>query len=70
MALKLAKVLISDSVDSSCREILERNGVPVDYKPGMSKEELLSVIKVSHGRFLTLCNEPLDVVAINWPMSK
>ena len=47
MALKLAKVLISDSVDSSCREILESNGVPVDYKPGMSKEDLLAVVKVS-----------------------
>ena len=46
MALNLSKVLISDSVDASCREILHNRGIPVDYKPGISKEELLSIIKV------------------------
>ena len=46
MALKLNRVLISDSVDASCREILETSGIPVDYKPGISKEDLLAVIKV------------------------
>ena len=68
MALKLAKVLISDSVDSSCREILESNGVPVDYKPGMSKEELLAVIKVSHGYPLSLSVQATtdSIVAVNW----
>ncbi len=48
MALKVNKVLISDAVDVSCREILETAGVAVDYKPGMSKEDLLQCIKVSH----------------------
>lgn len=46
MTLPLNKVLISDAVDSSCRKILEDNGVRVDYKPGLSKEDLLTTIKV------------------------
>lgn len=46
MALQVNKVLISDSVDTSCREILETAGVSVDYKPGLSKEDLLQCIKV------------------------
>ncbi len=46
MALELKKVLISDSVDVSCREILESAGISVDYKPGLKKEELLDIIKV------------------------
>lgn len=46
MALKLSRVLISDSVDASCREILESSGVPVDYKPGINKDDLLAIIKV------------------------
>ena len=50
MALQVNKVLISDSVDVSCREILEKAGVAVDYKPGLSKEDLLQCIKVTAGR--------------------
>ena len=46
MALTLNKVLISDSVDVSCRKILEDGGICVDYKPGLSKEDLLTTIKV------------------------
>lgn len=46
MALNLSKVLISDSVDVSCREILQSSGIQVDYKPGIAKEDLLSIIKV------------------------
>lgn len=49
MALKLVKVLISDAVDASCRRILESSGIAVDYKPGMSKEELIAAIKVERG---------------------
>ena len=47
MAVELNRVLISDSVDVSCREILEAAGISVDYKPGLSKTELLSIIKVA-----------------------
>ena len=46
MALQLQRVLISDSVDASCRRILEEGGVAVDYRPGLSKEDLLDCIKV------------------------
>ena len=48
MALVLERVLISDSVDPSCRQILESGGVAVDYRPGLGKEELLVAIKVLH----------------------
>ena len=46
MSLELNKVLISDSVDASCREILESAGISVDYRPGLPKDELLTIIKV------------------------
>uniref|UniRef100_A0A8C3JSJ6 Uncharacterized protein n=1 Tax=Calidris pygmaea TaxID=425635 RepID=A0A8C3JSJ6_9CHAR len=48
MALgKLQKVLISDSLDPCCREILQAGGLRVQEKPGLSKEELLREIRVS-----------------------
>lgn len=47
MALSIEKVLISDSVDSSCRQILEAGGISVDYKTGLSKPELLAIVKVN-----------------------
>ena len=46
MALKLQKVLISDSVDPSCRQILEQSGIQVDYKTNFTKEELIAAVKV------------------------
>ncbi len=48
MALQVTNVLMSDCVDASCVEILEGAGVSVDYKPGLSKEDLLQCIKVRH----------------------
>ena len=57
MALELKKVLISDSVDPSCREILESGGLTVDYKPGISKEDLLAIIPVSNRVPLLLDND-------------
>lgn len=48
MALgKLQKVLISDSLDPCCREILQAGGLRVLEKPGLSKDELLREIRVS-----------------------
>lgn len=50
MALgKLQKVLISDSLDPCCREILQAGGLQVQEKPGLSKEELLREIRVRQG---------------------
>lgn len=46
MAVQLQRVLISDSVDASCRRILEEGGITVDYRPGLSQEDLLGCIKV------------------------
>ena len=46
MALQLSSVLISDSVDDSCRKILEEAGIKVVTKTGLSKEQLQDEIKV------------------------
>ena len=46
MAIQLERVLISDSVDSSCRRVLEEGGMVVDYRPGLSRDDLLTCIKV------------------------
>jgi len=40
----MKKILISDSVDEKCTEILKSAGFDVNYKTDFSKEELLSVI--------------------------
>lgn len=45
MALKISKVLISDKIDLSCKELLEKNSICVDYKPGLSKEDITSIIE-------------------------
>ncbi len=37
----MKKILISDSVDEKCTEILKSAGFDVDYKTDFSKEELL-----------------------------
>lgn len=44
--LDLKRVLISDSVDSCCKSILEANGIAVDLKTKLTKEELLAEIPV------------------------
>ncbi|XP_053928397.1 D-3-phosphoglycerate dehydrogenase isoform X2 [Cuculus canorus] len=50
MALgKLQKVLISDTLDPCCREILQAGGLRVQEKPGLSKEELLREIRDCEG---------------------
>jgi len=45
-SLDLKRVLISDSVDSCCKAILEANGIAVDLKTKLTKEELLAEIPV------------------------
>ena len=60
MSFNLNKVLISDSVDVSCRQILEEGGITVDYKAGVSKEVLLSIIKVEwNGRLWEVVSRDL-----------
>ena len=48
-SLDLKRVLISDSVDSCCKTILEANGIAVDLKTKLTKEELLAEIAVREG---------------------
>ena len=38
------KVLISDKLDPLAVEIFEKNGIEVDFKPGLSPEEQLAII--------------------------
>jgi len=40
----MPKVLISDKLSPAAVEILENRGLDVDFKPGLSKDELLSII--------------------------
>ncbi len=45
--LQLKKVLITDKIDAVCKSVFEKNGIEVDLKPGMPKDEILAGIKVS-----------------------
>lgn len=40
----MVKVLISDKLDPLAVEVFEKNGVEIDYKTGLSSEELLKII--------------------------
>ncbi len=40
----MSKVLISDKLDPLAAEIFEKNGIEVDFKPGLSVEEQLEII--------------------------
>lgn len=53
-SLNLKRVLISDSVDNCCKTILEANGIAVDLKTKLTKEELLAEIPVGYfDKFVT-----------------
>lgn len=40
----MAKVLISDKMSSAAEEIFKKNNIEVDYKPGLSADELMQII--------------------------
>ncbi|RMD47939.1 MAG: phosphoglycerate dehydrogenase, partial [Ignavibacteria bacterium] len=40
----MKKILISDKLNPLCVEMFEKAGHTVDFKPGISAEELLSII--------------------------
>ena len=44
----MKKVLISDKLDESCVSLLKEKGFEVDYKAGINKDELISIIKDYH----------------------
>ncbi len=43
-AQKTARVLISDKMNPLAGEIFQKNGIEVDFKPGLSSDELLAII--------------------------
>lgn len=45
----MKKILITDTVDKKCASILEAAGFDVSFKPGISKDEIISVIKDYNG---------------------
>ena len=45
----MKKILISDSVDEKCTEILKSAIIDVDFKTDLTKEELLSLIADYNG---------------------
>ena len=49
-SLEIKRVLISDNLDNCCKEILEANGIAVDVKTKLTKEELIAEIPVSRVR--------------------
>lgn len=59
-SLDLKRVLISDSVDSCCKAILEANGIAVDLKTKLTKEELLAEIPVRESR--STCTDKICVL--------
>ena len=47
LALQIEKVLVLDGVDASCTQLLESNGIKVDIRAKLSKEELVTSLGVS-----------------------
>lgn len=47
MGIEIKNVLICDAVDSSCVDLLKFNGIEVDYKLKLPKEQLIQEAKVN-----------------------
>lgn len=47
MGIEIKNVLICDAVDSSCVDLLKFNGIEVDYKLKLPKEQLIKEAKVN-----------------------
>lgn len=50
--LDLKRVLLCDNVDTCCKDILQANGIAVDVKNKLPKEELLAEIKVHKLKYI------------------
>lgn len=46
MPIDIQSVLVCDAVDPSCVELLKSNGISVDYKLKLPREELVREAKV------------------------
>lgn len=57
MAFTLQRVLISDNVSPKCAEYLQSNGIAVDTKTKLTKEQLIAEIPVSINRPIQLLIE-------------
>lgn len=60
MAFGDKKVLISDSISKCCQETLEGAGFTVDYRPGLSKDDLLACIKVRRSIYTSCINHTIQ----------
>ena len=64
----MPKVLISDKLSPLAVDIFKQRGIDVDYKPGMDKEELISIIGAYDGlavRSATKATAPVIEAAEN-----
>lgn len=52
MPIDIQSVLVCDAVDPSCVELLKSNGISVDYKLKLPKDELVREAKVKSGNYL------------------
>lgn len=48
MPVDISTVLVCDAVDQSCIDLLKSNGIAVDYKLKLPKEDLLREVKVEN----------------------
>lgn len=60
----MPKVLIADKLSPAAAEIFRNNGLEVDVKPGLSKEELIAIIPEYDGLAVrSACKPDADVIA-------
>lgn len=52
MPIDIQSVLVCDAVDPSCVELLKSNGISVDYKLKLPREELVREAKVRREKFI------------------
>lgn len=53
--ISIKRILISESVDPCCKNILQENGIQVTEKQNMSKDDLIAEIKVRVYIFFLIC---------------
>lgn len=57
MPIEIKNVLVSDAVDHSCVELLESNGISVDYKLKLPESVLIDEAKVKYVTGLDTCQD-------------
>ena len=64
---KTPRVLISDKMSPLAEAKFKERGIEVDYKPGMSKEELIACIGDYNGLAIRSATRPMPM---SWPPPK